>query len=252
MDLHNFKQWVRRKLGEGACGVRVELDDKQIEQGLEEAKEWFNVHMGLHREETLNLVAGQSDYDLSAVTPRITDILAVWMPRDGVQVNFDMAYPGFLDVEGFPYGDVVGGIGYPQTTLVQSMQMLGSMARLLSVDKEWEFVYDRMTDPVTQKLRIMGRVASSGKAVYWYRVDPADIKLRHYRQRDLFLVREYAVAMSKYTLGRIRGKFTSGLPAAGGDRTLDGSDLIAESQRDVERLEDRILDLQGTIMPSVG
>ena len=93
---------------------------------------------------------------------------------------------------------------------------------------------------------------SSGTVFYFYRVDPRDIKLQHYKQRDLFMIREYALARAKYMLGRIRGKYTSGLPAPGGDRQLDGESLLSEAREDMMKLEERIMGYDGPLMPVVG
>lgn len=253
MDLQSFKQWARRELGHGECGVRVELDDRQLDQALENAKDWFNAYVGLYREEVLSLGSSQIEYDLLAVTPRIDNIVKVWFPSYTFSLDYSVIYPGFLDVQGIPYGDdFLSGVGYPQTTIVQSLQTQESLARVLSADMDWEFVSDKTQTPEICMLRVMPEPKQAGTAVYLYRVDPRDIKLQYYKQRDLHLIREYALAKAKYMLGRIRGKYTSGLPAAGGDRTLDGESLISESREDIMRLEERIMSYEGPVMPVVG
>jgi hypothetical protein len=135
------------------------------------------------------------------------------------------------------------------------LQTLESAQRVLSADPAWEFYrddYDK--DNPIRILRLMPAptLRASGTIVYLYRVDPRDIKLHMYTQRDLWLVREWALAEAKYMLGRIRGKYPGGLPAAGSDRQLDGSDLVQESFSDKERLEAKILDYGGPVMPVVG
>jgi hypothetical protein len=251
VNIQQFKVWVRRKLGQDDdCGVKVELTDKMIDQALDDAKEWFNAFVGLHKEATLTMIGEQGEYDLAAVTPRIESIVKVWFPRRATEIDFSVLYPGFLDVEGIPYGvGTLWGAGYPQTTIVQTLQTLESNAKFLSVDLDWEFYADNTTDPDTRLLRIMPPPKDAGTAVYLYRIDPRDIKLEHYDQRHLWFLREWALAEAKYTLGRIRGKYTSGLPAAGGERTLDGDSLISEAREDKERLEEKILELQGPVMP---
>jgi hypothetical protein len=252
MRIQEFKTWCRRKLGQdGDCGAKVELTDNQIEQALEDAKEWFNAFVGLYREATVMLSAGISEYDLHTVSPAIDEITKVWFPQRGTEIDFSVLYPGFLDIEGIPYrgSGYWGGI-YPQTTVVQTLQTMESMAKILSADLDWEFYRDNMTDPVTRLLRVMSAPKQGGTAVYRYRVDPKDIKLEHYDARHLWLVREWALAEAKYTLGRIRGKFSS-LPAAGGERTLDGDALISEAREDKEKIEAKVLDFQGPVLPLV-
>jgi hypothetical protein len=254
MNINQFKKWAKTKLGESkSCGVNVELSEEQLELALEDAKDWWNAHLGLYKEGVLALTAGQQDYDLSGVTPRIEDVVNVWLPSSAYQIDYNLMYPGFLDIQGVPYQDGSRwGMGYPMTTLVQSMQTIEQTARVITADPSWEFYCDLTSDPIVAKLRIMPESNLSGSAVYMYRIDPRDIRLEHYKQRDLWLIREYALAEAKYTLGRIRGKYTSGLPAAGGDRTLDGEALISESREDKEKLDQKILDYDGPIMPFVG
>ena len=253
MDLQDFKQWVRDMLGEGTCGVRVELDDKAIERSLKTAKEWYSIFCGLYRESTLALVSGQTEYDLTSISPGVDSVLKVWFPSAGYQLDYSVLYPGFLDIQGFPYGDMMTmGLGYPQTTIVQTMQSIESLERVLSADLDWEYVEDRMVDPVVKKLRVMPAPGRSGVAIIFYRVNPDEIKIQHYGSKDLYFVREYALALCKYKLGRVRGKYTSGLPAAGGDRQLDGESLISEAKEDMQRIEEKVLNSQGPVLPLVG
>ena len=50
-------------------------------------------------------------------------------------------------------------------------------------------------------------------------------------------IRDYATARSKMMLGEARSKFTSGLPGPGGSVTLNGEQLKAEAQQEMDRLE---------------
>jgi len=253
MRLQEFKRWIRRKLGDdGQCTVKVELTEQQIEQALEDAKDWFNVFVGIYRESSLNIAEGTVEYDLSAVIPAIDTVSKVWFPRRGTEIDFSVLYPGFLDVEGIPYGvGTLWGEGYPQTSITQTLQTLESMSKLLSSDLDWEFYKDTMVDPATKTLRIMPSPKQGGVVYYFYRVDPSAIKLENYDPKHLWFIREWALAEAKYTLGRIRGKYSGGLPAAGGDRSLDGEALITESREDKERIEEKILDMQGPVMPMI-
>lgn len=253
MKSQEFKVWARRKLGQdGTCGVKVELTDNQLVQALEDAKDWFNAFVGLHREGTLSLLGDQSEYDLSGITPRVDSVVKMWFPTVGTELDFRVLYPGFLDVHGIPYGGgSMWGSNYPQTTIVQTLQAIESGKKIMSAEMDWEFYKDNMTDPHTRLIRVMPSPIDVGTAIYLYRVDPLDIKLEHYDSRHLWLLREWALAEAKYILGRIRGKFPGGLPAAGGDRQLDGESLLQEARDDKERLEVKVLDFQGPVLPSV-
>jgi hypothetical protein len=254
MDLYEFKEEIRLRLGEGECGVKVELDSKQIEKALTLAKRWFNGAVGLYKESILSLVLEQSEYDVSAVTPRVDKVVAMFFPQSGYGIDYSTLYPGFLDVKGIPYGDpsLFGG-PYPQTTITQNMMFFESMGRTLSVDLDFEFYREDVdaNNPV-RIIRVMPAPKVTGTCVYLYRIDPRDIKLHMYTARDLELITDWSMAEAKYMLGRIRGKFPSGVPFAGGERQLDGDSLIQEAREDKERLRQEIKEHDGPTLPVLG
>lgn len=63
--------------------------------------------------------------------------------------------------------------------------------------------------------------------------------------RDLIL--KYALAGVKMRLGRVRAKYTDGMPAAGGTKQLDGETLLGEAQNEMEALDEKLSNLnEGT------
>lgn len=54
----------------------------------------------------------------------------------------------------------------------------------------------------------------------------------------------YALAQCKLILGEARSKYTSGLPGAGGSIQLNGNDLKAEAQTEMETLKQAILNME--------
>jgi len=255
MRITEFRTWTRRQLGEdGSCTVKVELTDKQIDQALDTAKDWWNAFFGLHKENYFPIVADQVEYDLSAVTPKVDEVLKVWFTHSAELIDFRGLYPGFLDVNGIPY-DAMGVYDQnsPLGTITQTLQQMKSARRTFSSDPDWQFYQEDFDkDNPVRLLRMMPPPVDTGTGVYMYRVHPDDIKLHMYKPRDLFLIRDYALAEAKYMLGRIRNKYPDGLPAAGGDRRLDGADLISEAREDKERLEQKVLSYAGPILPDVG
>jgi hypothetical protein len=252
MRTPDFRQWVKRKLGEGECGVAVELSDDQIDQCLDDAKEWFGAKHGLYKEAYIDLVDGEVEYDLSGVTPGIEQIVDVVFPKEISMIDFSKMYPGFYDINGVPYGSSSYWQGqYPHTTITQTLQTLSSATRLFNAELTWEFYKDSsdVDNPVVM-LRILPK-PSAGRALYTYKINPTEVTIESYTAQHLYLVKQYALAEAKYTLGRIRGKYQS-LPAAGSERTLDGDSLIQESVQDKERLNQEILQLQGPVLPVVG
>lgn len=259
MKLQEFKVWVKRQLGEdeGCPSVKVELSDKQLEQALANAFEWFAAHIGIYREGSVTLITGQSEYDLSSITPRVYDVIGAWFPTSANFMNFHELYPGFLDLSGIPLGPepiasgAWGDNSYPQTTIVQTLQTQGSMQRLLSSDLDWEFYRDPTAEPPVPTLRVMPVPSTEvGPCIFQYSVDPEDIKLEWFGRRNLYYLKQWALADAKYILGRKRGKFKS-LPTAGGDRQLDGDDLIAESKEEKRELEEKIMDMDGPPLPMI-
>ena len=260
MKLQEYKVWARRQLGEdeGCPSVKVELSEKQLEQSLLNAFEWFSAHVGIYREGSIALVQGKSEYDLSGVSPTVYDVVNAWFPMSSNFMDFHALYPGFLDLSGIPLGctDPVaagawGDNSYPQTTIIQTLQSQGSMQRLLSSDLDWEFYRDPTTDPVIPVLRVMpSPTMEVGNCIFQYSIDPEEIKLEWFGNRYLYYIKQWALADAKYILGRKRAKYKS-LPTAGGERSMDGDDLIAESKEDKRELEEKITMMDSPPLPLV-
>jgi len=64
-------------------------------------------------------------------------------------------------------------------------------------------------------------------------------------------VKKYAHAVAKEVLGRIRSKYAS-VPGPTGDIVTDGSTLLAESQQEIEKLEQQLIDQGQPLAFSVG
>lgn len=260
MKSTEFKTWVRRQLGydEDCTSVNVEVSDRQIEQGLSNASRWFNSFVGTYREGAFSLVPGQSEYDLASIRPRVGSVVKAYFPAPSSRIDFGVLYPGFLDVNGIPYGlggmEAYGSWGsnsYPQTSLVQTMQTLSSNERLYSSDLDWRFMKDLSSDPVRRIIRIMpAPVSQVGNCIFLYAIEPEDIKLEWYDSRMSYFLTQWALADVKMILGRKRSKFSS-VSTAGGDKQLDGESLINEGKEEKLAIEQQILEIQGHPSPMV-
>lgn len=239
LDIRTVRRWIRTKLGEPV--VCVELKDDHIDQSLEDAFLWWSSYRGWYLQGNLNIVSGQPTYNLSTVTPEVVDITKIWFPLDP---NLDVtgAWPGFLDVEGYPYGDEVwtdpeGGF---YSGLVQWLQTRKTAAHVLSADRDWIF---------NEKTKILTITPGdplpnySGTAIYLYETPFKKEYLPQVPTADAYLIRERALAEAVYMLGRIRGKYTGGLPAAQGNVQLDGSDLLREAESKFDLLDRKIMEL---------
>lgn len=235
-NIQSLRKFIRMALGEPV--VCVEMTDEQIDMAVDEAIEWWSAYRGWYLQHTFSVISGQVEYDLSAVDPPVIDVMKVWFSLDP-RVDLSGAYSGFLDVDGYPYdgfnqeqsqGGVYSGI-------VQWLQMRETGARILSADLDWFF------DDKTKILTVTPAEASPGAAVVLYQTPFKKSYFPQVAPDQAHLIREYSLAWSKYILGRIRGKYTGGLPAAQGNVSLDGADLIREAQEDFQRLEQKMLDL---------
>jgi len=236
LNIQSLRKFIRTALGEPV--VNVEMKDEQIDIAIEEAFEWWNAYRGWYLQYAFSVVEGQVEYDLSAVDPPVVDVTHVWFTIDS-RLDLSGVWPGFLDIDGYPYDgfDREQSQGGFYSGLVQWLQMRETGARVLSADLDW-FYNDK-----TKTLIITPAEASSGAAVLLYQTPFNKDFLPQMPPDQAYLIREYALAWGKYILGRIRGKYTGGLPAAQGNVSLDGADLIREAQEDFERLEQKMMDL---------
>jgi len=239
LDIRTVRRWVRSKLGEPI--VCVELNDAQIDSSLEDAFLWWASYRGWYLQNSFQIVSGQQAYDLSALLPEVVDITKIWFPLDP---NLDVtgAWPGFLDVEGYPYGDDMSGDaqGGFYAGLVQWMQTRKTTAHVLSADRDWFFNEKTKSLIITPGAPMPNY---SGTAIYLYETPFKKEYLPQVPTADAYLIRERALAEAAYTLGRIRGKYTGGLPAAQGNVQLDGSDLLREAESKFEILDRKIMEL---------
>lgn len=235
-NVQSLRKWIRMTLGEPI--VCVEITDEQIDQAIEMAFEWWGAYRGWYLEHAFQVSEGQVEYDLSAVDPEVEDVVKVWFSLDP-RLDLSGTWPGFLDINGYPYDgfNQEQGQGGFYSGLVQWLQMRETGARVLSADLDWFY------NQKTKVLTITPAEHGSGAAVLMYSTPFKKAYLPQVPTDQQFLMREYALAWSKYMLGRVRGKYTGGLPAAQGNVSLDGSSLIDEAQQDFERLEQKMLDL---------
>lgn len=245
MDIAEIKGWIKRKLGDG--WVNVELTVEQLQDTLEDALLWWSSRMGWYSEGTLTTSKGQVEYDLSLVDPEVLEVVNVWFPMNSM-IDPSMAYGGFFDLDGFPYGDYPFR-GYPgggnYFSLVQWMQTHEMGSRILSVDND--FIYRKEA----KKLLLTPSPRTSGTLIYQYSTPFKEDYIGNVPLEHQYLIRRYALAEAMETLGRVRSKYNS-LPAAGGDVSLDGDSLLSSAESEKERLEEEIDKYITPPMPIIG
>lgn len=239
LGIENIRSFIMHKLGHPV--VCVELNEAQLDRAIEDAFIWWSAYRGWYKEAKLQLALGQQEYDLSLVDPPVSGVVAIYFVAD-YGWDLESLWSGFLDVQGYPYDWYLAeeGRGGFYSGIVQWQQSREMGARVLSVDEDW--FYDSQNKILTITPAPDENRASQ-QIVYKYETPFDSRYLSMVPPQDAFLIRERALAEAKYILGRIRGKYTSGLPAAQGNVSLDGSELIQEAQADYERLDRELLAL---------
>lgn len=248
--------WLKRALGGGV--VVLELCEEHFEDAFADALRWYIGGKGIKRRAIQNLVGGFQEYTM----PEDTDeVLEVWFP--GVQLDIIAAVNpfAFIDIDQLPVAyqsitGVPGGSFYG--TLHQILAHAETARRVVGSEPAWEFFKD------TNILQITPRNQRGGVALVRYistrlcTLDPVapatsptnDFKRLRFRHRDLIL--KYALAGVKERLGRVRSKYTDGLPSAGGTKNLDGETLLGEAQNTMEALDEKLTNLNEGVPLLIG
>jgi len=236
-------EWGPIELG---CGVVVvELTDQMVEDAFDDAVRWWISRRGMRRHAVTQTTQGTQIYSMPEDTDEVLD---VWFP--GVQLDVIAAIEpyAFIDVDMLPVAyqsltGVPGGQFYG--TLSQIIAHAETARRIISSEPAWRWFQER------NELHIFPRQHVSGVAIVRYisnilrTEDPTPPEttprndFRHLRFRDRDLILRYFMATLKQKLGRIRSKFQS-LPGAGGEKTLDGQDLLSEAKEELRELTEEI------------
>ena len=132
------------------------------------------------------------------------------------------------------------------STLVLWMQRAETAQRLLSQEPHWEWrpeLHALMVFPSTKVFS--GSVMVKYVSTEVYDIDPVKRTdppndLRRMSAAELDILLKCFEAYAKIRLGRVRGKYTDGMPSAGGKSMLDGDMLISEARDDLERLTEKL------------
>jgi hypothetical protein len=248
--------WVERKLGGGV--VVLEMSEDQLSDSFDDAVRWYVSRKGIKRRAIVSLVPGTVEY---AAPTDCDEVLDVVFP--GVQLDIIAAVNpfAFIDVDQLPVAyqsitGVPGGAFYG--TLHQILAHAETARRVVGSEPAWEYFKD------TNIIQIYPRNQRSGVAVAFYisttlvTADPTapattpinDFRKLRFRDRDIIL--RWAVAEAKERLGRVRAKYSDGMPSAGGSKNLDGDTLIGEGQNEKTALNEEIMGLSDPVPFLVG
>lgn len=237
-------EWLQVQLGGGK--VVIELDQEHLETAFSDAIRWYISRKGIKRRAVVNIVPGVVDYEV----PEDCDIvLEVIFPGRHIDIIGAVNPYAFVDVDQIPTAmssvtGVPGGSFYGTFKLV--LQHAETARRIMGAEPAWEY------DHASRAVHVYPNSQRSGAMVAYYisttlnADDPTlpattpinDFRRLAYRDRDIIL--RYAHAKTKWMLSRVRGKYTDGMPSAGGSKNMDGDTLLGEAQGEIEAMNEEI------------
>lgn len=221
-----LKESTLRRLGHPT--VQVELTDDQIQECIDDAKRWLAVDYGIVAFRTLQTIPGVSEYVLPDDT---LDVRTLHSPGSHVPpLIYDREFPFYFPFPSRAEGGVV--FSYPATLysgIVQQLQWIEQLRRTFGTEITFDY------HPENFLLRIFpGSQATGGTFVVEYLARTV-ITMNLIGEAEQ-LLRRYIMAQAKLILGRVRGKYDT-LPTAGGDRGMDGKELLEEGKTELEELK---------------
>mgnify|MGYP003633684166 FL=1 len=223
-----IKDFVKSRLGFPV--VRVELDDFQILTAIDEAISKLDYHAPDWCTQlcAFNTTPGCNQYELPSFIVNNFRYAAykkslLSMPMGGQSLEMDFFIKYFQD--NFLFQD------FAVSDFLLMKMHLKSVRKILGREGSFQIINNKflMVYPTP-----MGNVSES--VVIEYKCLNSDT-LHHY---FVNWMQRYALAISKGILGEIRGKYAT-LPSPQGGAVLNGPALIAESQREMELLENQLL-----------
>jgi len=240
--------WVQRQLGGGV--VVLEVSDEHVEDAWDTAKRWYVGRKGIIRHAAQNLTPGVQEYTMPEDTDEVLDVIF-----PGVQLDIIAAVNpyAFIDVDQIPvaYASITGVPGGQfYGTLHQILAHAETARRVVGSEPAWEWHQD------TNTLFIAPRNQRTGTVVVRYisttlRDEVATDDFGRLRFRDREIILRMGVAQLKGLLGRVRSKYNE-WPSAGGTKSMDGTDLLTESQAEIETLNEEIKELSRAVPFLVG
>lgn len=237
--------WIKTQLGGGV--VVIELLPNHLETAFSDAIRWYVARKGIKRRAVVNLVSGIVDYVMPDDCDMVIDVI---FPGAALDLIGAVNPYSFIDVDNMPIAQSAmagtpGGQFY--STLKLITQHAETARRVIGSEPAWE--YDKGTNavhvyPLRQRSGAMVAEYISTIVRTEDPVLPATTPVNDFRRRMSFrdrdIILRYAMAKAKWMLSRVRGKYTDGMPSAGGSKNLDGDTLLGEAQSEIEALNEEI------------
>ena len=234
---------IKRRFGYPT--VKVELEAETISDHIDYARtRYIKWAAGNATQEvffTLMLSAGQTLYDCPANTVEIVN----YETRTAGTIHTLFTMENYLYNAGMYDQILMRGAGYGYTLVSYhiAMDFLDTVKRYV-VD-----AYNYKYHPYTNQIEIQppppsGGALSLNDVVY---DSPGFILVRSYviegTDEDIYTepwVLDYATALCKVTLGRIRSKFSNFTSIGNTGIALDGDSLLSEGQTEIEKLDEQL------------
>tara|TARA_Y100001980_G_C14450834_1_gene234790 strand:- start:63 stop:839 length:777 start_codon:yes stop_codon:yes gene_type:complete len=219
---------VRTLLGDGM--IEVELDPKHYETALERALDKYKQRSESSVEESYGFLELQEDTNVYTMPEEVVNVRQIFRRTVG----------GANASEGGTFFDPFE-LAYTNVYLLQSGR-IGGLATYEGFSQYQELV-GRMFggfinfyyDTVTRKLEIVRRQRNEETVLLWLYNDKPDGILLQDRYAKPW-IRDYTLGVCKIMLGEARSKFAT-IAGPQGGTSLNGDQLKAEGQQELERLE---------------
>lgn len=226
MDAEAIKQWILRRLG--APLLKVELTADHLEDAIEGARRWFSAKKGVQRQAYIPFYVGLPQYTLPDDVDVVIDV-SFPVPVMDISLVFS---PYILQDEKVPY-DVfaapsAAGI---YSSYTQTIQYVETAKRILNAEPDWR-------QEGTQ-LFIFPIPKMTGQMLLDYKSH--SLTVEQLSERDHDLVKRFALAWAKRDLGEVRTKYGE-YPGAQGSTSLNGPQLMAAAEKEMETLQKEIAD----------
>lgn len=217
-----LKDWLRSRLG--YPHVAVELTESQFGNAIDKALELYNRWVPKKKYATLQLVAGQTAYEIPEYGRGIVDVQAI--RKEGIPLISDPLFG-----REYPRGQQIDFTQY-----VWGTSFFETLLRVTGQDLEWDW---NMFQPKTLYVQAQ---AQSYLVCYCYFFDH---RLEEITPSHHELFRRIVLANGKATLGEIREKIGE-IPAPDGRIPLNGKELKEDAAKMMEKIME---DLQGLSPP---
>lgn len=236
--------YMRLRLADGI--VDVELDPEHYDMAIDEALRKYRQRSSAAVEESyavLALMDGVQEYTLDS---NIIDVRQIFRRSIGGTAStssstFEPFNAGFMNYYLLRSGRSGGLATYEFWTHYQELtnRMFGGFLN---------FTWDTVTKKLTLVRNIRGGTQDEHEEVilWLYNYKPDVTILKSHMSNPW--IRDYALAMAKYTLGEARSKFST-IAGPQGGTTLNGENLKAEAQQELIALEDSLKNFEDGQMP---